>query len=199
MAVDLSITMKPKEYKTPSEAKKEMHSSENQKILRKFVEREFVTNLGQVMDMYIEHNQDDYLEEFHLPQYEEPCRADGWYPIDEYRKKFNDRAPNKIDDDWHDAEFVNVQYGTISHASDWADLAYVDNIEPEFPEIYEHWAVTSYLSRRLKAKGEAVAQVLGFHVWGRCCTGQAIKLDNVIGEIAAELEILHGQRNDWSE
>lgn len=66
-------------------------------------------------------------------------------------------------------------------------------------EIYEHWAVSDFLARRLEGKGERVFDLCGLQVWGRSCTGQAILLDSVIKQIATEMKILPGMKNDWSE
>lgn len=55
------------------------------------------------------------------------------------------------------------------------------------PEVYEHWAITPWLRRKLGERGETVGDLDALDVWGRCCTGQAIALDNVIQGLAAEL------------
>ena len=59
----------------------------------------------------------------------------------------------------------------------------------EYPEIYEFWAVSEWLGDKLKEKGEVTFEMLDFMVWGRQTTGQAIKLDEVIQEIAEELKL----------
>lgn len=70
--------------------------------------------------------------------------------------------------------------------------------EEETNEAYEWWFVTGWFAEKLAQHGEMVIQ--GYHnVWGRTCTGQAILLDYVIGQIAAEMEILDGQAHDWSK
>lgn len=66
-------------------------------------------------------------------------------------------------------------------------------------EVYEHWIVSDWFARRLAEHGETTGELFGLTIWGRTCTGQAIHLDGVIGEIAAEMEILEGQANDWSK
>jgi len=53
-------------------------------------------------------------------------------------------------------------------------------------EIYEFWAVDEWLANKLENKGEIIFKMLDFIVWGRQTTGQAIKMDNVIQEIAEE-------------
>lgn len=54
-------------------------------------------------------------------------------------------------------------------------------------EVYEHWVVSSWLADKLAERGEATREVCGVTIWGRCCTGQAIGMDYVIQQIAAEL------------
>lgn len=59
-----------------------------------------------------------------------------------------------------------------------------DEENGEYPEIYEYWAVSKWLASQLEAKGEVIFEMLDFIVWGRSCTGQAIKMDGVVQEIA---------------
>lgn len=65
-----------------------------------------------------------------------------------------------------------------------ADEAGVD-LHDHQREIYEWWIVSPWLARRLREHGEHVVDVDGVECWGRTCTGQALKLDSVICEIAA--------------
>jgi len=67
------------------------------------------------------------------------------------------------------------------------------------PEILEHWIVTSWFADKLEEHGEKVIRnFFGLDaIWCRRCSGQAILFDGVIGEIAAEMEILKGQKNEW--
>jgi hypothetical protein len=71
--------------------------------------------------------------------------------------------------------------------------------EQETQEIYEWWFVTEWLYEKLKARNEPVIDSKYGYLWGRGATGQAILLDGVMGKIAEELEILEGQRSDWSK
>lgn len=73
-----------------------------------------------------------------------------------------------------------------------------NNLDTEPAEVYEWWLVTDWLAEKLKARGEVVIE--GFtNYWGRQCSGQAILLDNVMGEICEGMEILEGQAHDWSK
>lgn len=54
-------------------------------------------------------------------------------------------------------------------------------------EVYEHWIVTDWLAGKLALKGETIERDFhGLTIWGRCCTGQAISLDDVICTIFDE-------------
>lgn len=61
-----------------------------------------------------------------------------------------------------------------------------DGTEPV--ELYEWWAVSSWLADHLETHGHVVNRdCYGLIVWGRPTTGQAIKLDGVIVEITRAL------------
>lgn len=66
-------------------------------------------------------------------------------------------------------------------------------------EVYEHWIVSSWFAGKLKEQGESVGELFGLTIWGRTTTGQAISMDSVIQQIAANMEILDGQRNSWAD
>lgn len=61
-----------------------------------------------------------------------------------------------------------------------------DEDNGEYPEIYEYWAISTWLADKLEAKGEVIFEMLDFVVWGRQCTGQAIYMDEVIQDIAED-------------
>lgn len=61
-----------------------------------------------------------------------------------------------------------------------------DDENGEYPEIMEFWIVSDWLADKLKDWGEVVFELYDFKIWGRQATGQAIKLDNTIQEIAEE-------------
>lgn len=59
--------------------------------------------------------------------------------------------------------------------------------EQQTQDIYEWWAVTSWLAEKLRDRGHPVIiNQYGVSYWGRCTTGQAIKLDGVIKSIVTE-------------
>lgn len=78
-----------------------------------------------------------------------------------------------------------------------ADKTEFEDIESEDQEIFEWWAVSSFLFDKLKEFGYPVVDAGSCYVWGRTTTGQAILLDGVITRICADMEILEGQENAW--
>ena len=65
------------------------------------------------------------------------------------------------------------------------------------PDAIEFWIVTEWFAEKLESHGETCVDVHGLHVWGRCCSGQAILLDSVVRDIAEEMQILPGQQFEW--
>lgn len=72
-----------------------------------------------------------------------------------------------------------------------------DNLESDIPTIYEWYAISDWLGRKLSQYGEVVIDAYGKRYWGRQGTGQSIILDSVIEQIAYDLEILEGQTHSW--
>lgn len=65
--------------------------------------------------------------------------------------------------------------------------------DPHECEVYEHWAVSTWLAGKLAAKGERVdTDFAGLNVWARTTTGQAIAMDSVIRSIVQETGFASG-------
>lgn len=62
-----------------------------------------------------------------------------------------------------------------------------NRIEPYSLDVYEHWAVSSYLARKLQDQGESVVDMFNMNIWARCTTGQSIYMDGVMQRIAEDL------------
>jgi len=76
---------------------------------------------------------------------------------------------------------------------DYQDFSNDNNLDYDYYEAYEFWSVTPFLADKLSERGEMVEDIMGFTVWGRRTTGQAILLDHVISLIAEDMKILEGQ------
>jgi hypothetical protein len=169
------------------------NSSTNQDIKGKFVDREVIhcaSNMVYNLTTQAE-NFPDYQDELYsafegVPDYEEIARKNGWTMVDD------------LNDQYKNGNFVNED-GEYSQADDWSELCDEQNIYIAYPDIFEHWIVTKYFGERLTAHGQKVFELFDFTIWARPTTGQAILLDGVIGEICEEMEILEGQKYDWSK
>lgn len=62
-----------------------------------------------------------------------------------------------------------------------------NRVDPFIIEAYEHWAVTSYLARKLRDQGETVVELFNLQIWARTTTGQMICMDGVMQRIAQDI------------
>ena len=70
----------------------------------------------------------------------------------------------------------------------WRNICEMDEIEPYEREVFEHWIVSDWLADKLEERGEKVDRdFAGMTIWARTTTGQAISMDYVIEQIAADL------------
>ena len=109
-----------------------------------------------------------------FPDYEEDL-LDAWH------------AP-LTEEDYCDAYAELFDSGMPDDCDTWEEACDLYDIEPIQREVYEHWIVSDWIANRLEEHGELVLRdFFGLTVWGRTCSGQAIALDGVIGEIFDEL------------
>lgn len=71
-------------------------------------------------------------------------------------------------------------------------------LDTQGAEIYEWWAVSEYLAKRLAGYGHCIIEGPLSYYWGRECCGQAILLDHVISKICNDMRILDGQEYSWA-
>lgn len=114
--------------------------------------------------------------------YREACDTIGGLPI---------AIVTKDDDgtwswEWADDDDSDAGNGFESELEAWRD--FFDRTRQDAPdggEIYEHWAISSWLADKLREQGHSVVDdVSGLTVWGRPTTGQMIYMDGVIQRIA---------------
>ena len=102
-----------------------------------------------------------------LLDYEEAAADAGW----------------KWSDDAHC--FYHGDFDDCMSAQEACDMS---GIEPFEREVFEHWIVSDWLADKLEERGEKVDRdFAGMTVWARTTTGQAIAMDYVIEQIAADL------------
>ena len=73
----------------------------------------------------------------------------------------------------------------------------VGYMRDSIPEVVEWYVVSDWLGTKLRYYGEVVIDIWEKSYWGRQSTGQSIICDNVIEQIAYDLEILEGQTHSW--
>lgn len=87
------------------------------------------------------------------------------------------RGPHE--DECSDSPSLQVAAEKFCHAAE---------IDPESREVFEHWAVSTYLADALEAQGEKVDRdFAGLIVWARTTTGQAIGMDHCIRTIVEKM------------
>lgn len=164
--------------------KQDYNSTVNQSIKEKFVRREVVQNVNELMQHLIQsEDKGDYYDEImnvcSTPDYENAAEYEGWI--------LNE------DTEQYEKEGEENTYETAQ------EVCENENIDYDYIEAYEFWSVTDYLAKKLEEKGEMVEEIFGLNVWGRCTTGQAILLDHVISVICEDMEILQGQKYSWED
>lgn len=157
-----------------AKVKQDFNSIENQEIKRKFVEREVYTCFSYEMEAILRASseQSQYKKDYPLLSY------------DDIENFYEDKCQNCGSDDIVDGVCKDCKS---------------EEVENEPKEVYEWWIVSSYLAEKLKEENQAIAEWGNNFYWGRETTGQAILLDGVISRICNKMEILHGQKYDWSK
>jgi hypothetical protein len=120
-----------------------------------------------------------------IPDYESAAREAGW----QFSGIAHDGAG--FQQFWNPTDpTLDFWEASVPHEKPlaWEDLCRENDIDPYDREVFEHWAVTSWLADKLEAKGEKVDRdFAGMIVWARTTTGQMISADWVIEQIAADL------------
>lgn len=169
-----------------------------EQVLSKLVEREVICCMSSLISHFAEHPDDipdDYDDLMGV------LTQDDWdTPMEWYIN--NEIEPDELAAQCDEAGVELSRQGLIDairEADAQQDFCEEMGIDPEVNEALEHWAVTKFFGRKLKMMGEMVMDdFFGHTIWGRTTSGQAISMDYVIRAIASEMEILPGQKNDWS-
>lgn len=162
------------------------NNSKNQEIKRRLVNQHVIHNAS--MLIYELNKKEVFFEEiselFYKPDYDQTFE-DCTYDLDE-----------------EEIKEICEEYGVETleglGKEDIEDYCNKNAIDIVYYEPFEFWIVSDYLAKRLEDKQQIVGEFLGFTIWGRLTTGQAILLDGVISEIAEDMKILEGMENEWS-
>jgi hypothetical protein len=195
-----NTNVKTREFLTPEQALQAHNDGQNQEIKGRFVAREIYCNVNSLVEYCLKKGFEDS---------ESPVTHDeieNFYAYPEYMGTYASFEGGTNDE--RQAEIERLQelldeareQGEKNKAGDInAEIEGLEDLEEESQEVFEWWAVSSWLFDKFKEKGCVVVDAGSCHVWGRCTTGQAILLDGVIGRICSEMEILEGQRNSWAK
>ena len=103
-----------------------------------------------------------------------------------------DTALDELESDGGSIKFRDGKYHYCKNEVSYYDAptkfdlirAYYNHDMSEFEkEVLEWWICSDWLYNKLKAKGETIDTFYGLQIWGRTCSGQAIKCDWVIQTI----------------
>jgi predicted nuclease with TOPRIM domain len=178
------------------------NSIQNQKIKGMFVERNVVYCQSSLVEELLQKDPNLFEQIENMYKYE----YDGeLYTQEELNDKVeaaeNEKAEleAQLDDmDGEDEASQSKRDEIEEKISDLDDQIYdMEHADTEPVEIFEWWLVDRWMAKRLRERGEAILEEYGCCWWGRCTTGQAILLDEVITDICRDMEILAGQRNEW--
>ena len=191
-----------------------LHSGSNQNICRRLVEQHVGQCASYIVSAMVQYEPDSWHHLFQSdPDYLEAIEQH-WEDIDwievaedldlDYDTVFiRGSDPDDPDVDMHPT-MHNAKCAFIEEYSEDDDTLretcdrYRIDYDDYRCEILEHWIVNTWFGEQLKKHGQVVEE--DFHclcIWGRATSGQAILLDYVISSIAAEMQILDGQKNDW--
>ncbi|MFR2889527.1 MAG: hypothetical protein ACLTDM_15160 [Clostridium butyricum] len=188
----------------------EYNSIVNQSIKREFVEQHVVECQTSMVE-YILKTTYDSMEYFNIAPFncgdivnEYVDNSDAIEELEQRISELEDERDtielntededNEEDEETYKYELERIER-ELDQLEDEKDSLIYQQEEPK--EVYEWWSVDSWLCEKLEEKGEIV--IPHMNLWGRCTTGQAILLDGVISRICEDLEILEGQKNDWSK
>lgn len=173
-------------------------SMAEQRVCEDLVRREVVWNAGELVQFLMSDRVDG--GDFDPDDLHSLCQSvdqeatidgeiDGW-DEDEYREMIAAVGEDARED-------LKAQCRELA-LEDFAWFEDMYSPELEYSEALEFWAVTKWFSDKLAEHGESTAEILGFYLWGRTCSGQSISMDRVIHNIASGMEILPGQKNSWA-
>lgn len=185
-----------KTLKSLEQALKDGNNESNQRIKERFVGQHVYCNVNMIVEYCLQKGYEDPRSPI------QPDEIENMYSYPEYRGTYtnfdggtDEQRQEEIErlTELHEGE----ENEEISQAiSD--ELHELENLESEPQEVYEWWAVSEFLHRKLKEMGHPVVDAGSFYVWGRCTTGQAILLDYAITKVCADMGILEGQESSWA-
>lgn len=200
-------------FLTIEQALKNANDGQNQTIKGEFVGKHVYCNVGSLVEYCLKNGFEDSDSPVNMDAIENYYNYPEWSKTvvgeDLYFEGGNEDAKNTFLEEFDrlieeseellsDEKISEVTHDRNVELIEEAKSEF-EEIESEPQEIFEWWAVSSYLYDKLKGLGYAVVDAGSCYVWGRATTGQAILLDYAISRICADMEILEGQSNSWAK
>lgn len=189
-------------------------SAKNQRIMAKLVDREVYYCVSHLISHFFsnpeacgEDYQDDLMNLGRCVDWEQTWEeasdytliqdSEGqWYIVDSslWENDKDDLANDIAKDVW----LNKYSEHTVEDPTDFHEICGYIECDPVEMEVLEHWIVSNWLYDQLSERGQSIGIIHEIDVWGRTTTGQSISQDGIIFEIARDMEILEGQKNEWS-
>ena len=198
-------------FLTIEQAMKAGNDGKNQDIKSQFVGREVYCNVNSLVEYCLSTgfedsnspvNFDDLENYYILPEWSKTVIGEDLF-FEGGTEKDREQFLEEFDRLTEESETL-LSEETISEATHERNIEQieeakkeVEDLESEPQEVFEWWAVSSFLFDKLRDLGHVVIDTGSCKVWGRTTTGQAILLDYSITKICAEMKILEGQENSW--
>ena len=158
------------------------------KIIKEFCRKELFGDATQLIESILLNDDDHKLLE--LPKtYQDK--------FDELEKKEEELSLNEPDQYYNYDAWMEWNQKCLDIETDKDTLGYATDMTMKL--IGEWWLCTEWLGKKLEEKNEFVLYHNGFAVWGRTEYGYDPCLDPLMREIASDIEILPGQKYDWSK
>lgn len=111
------------------------------------------------------------------------------YPVPDYEEAATDAGWEQFQDEYGANCYRDTNDDQTWTCDGWAELCAEFDIEPFDRDVFEHWAVTPWLGRKLVELGEKVDDdFAGLTIWARTTTGQAISMDYVIRQVWEDIQ-----------
>ena len=92
-------------------------------------------------------------------------------------------------DDYENFFMSEAKIKEYHNVSTDEEVEEIRNNGSDINEVYEHWLVSDWLLTKLKQQEEPILETDNETWWGRTCTGQSIKLDYNIQELAYQYSL----------
>ena len=198
---------------TIEQAIKAGNDGQNQDIKSRFIDREVYCNVGTLVEYCLSKgsedrdspvNYDDLENMYSYPEWSKTVLGEELYfegGTEKQKTEFLEEFDRLTEES--ESLFEKEEISEETHERNLEIIQEareeVEELETEAAEVFEWWAVSSYLFEQLRDRGYVVIDTGSVNVWGRTTTGQAILLDGVITRICADMKILEGQEYSWAK